>query len=115
MAHYAKINNGVVEAVIVASQDVIDSGAFGNPNDWLQTSYNTRGGVHILGGEPFRMNYATVGGTYDVYRDAFIPPKPYASWVFNETTCLWDAPTEKPNDGKLYGWDEITQVWRAVE
>ena len=81
---------------------------------WVKTSFNTRGGVHILGGTPFRKNYAIVGGTYDSQRDAFIPPKPYASWVLNEDTCLWSAPVAKPTDGKVYQWNEDAQNWVEV-
>ena len=109
MSHFAKVENGVVTQVIVAEQDVIDSGLFGT--GWVQTSYNTAGGQHKLGGTPLRKNYAGVGFTYDATRDAFIPPKPFASWLLNEDTCLWDAPTPMPQDGKLYSWDEATTSW----
>jgi len=81
----------------------------------LQTSYNTRGGVHLLGGTPLRKNYAGVGYLYDEMRDAFIPPKPYPSWSLNEQTCLWDAPIPYPTDGDSYTWDEDNQTWVAVE
>ena len=87
---------------------------------YKQTSYNTSGGVHSLGGTPFRKNYAGIGYTYDSGRDAFIPPKPYASWVLNETTCLWDAPVSMPTDAgqgdppKMYTWDENTVNWVAL-
>lgn len=112
MAHFAYINsNGIVEKVIVAEQDVIDSGLFGNPLRWVQTSYNTRGGVHILGGTPLRKNYAGIGFVYDSARDAFIPPKPFASWVLNEETCLWESPTPRPDDGLEYYWDEDSKSW----
>ena len=76
-----------------------------------RTSYNTIGGVHQLGGTPFRKNYAGIGYTYDQTRDAFIPPKPYNSWVLNENTCLWDPPVEMPSDGKLYEWNEDNKTW----
>jgi len=82
---------------------------------YKQTSYNTHGGVHALGGTPLRKNYAGIGYTYDAGRDAFIPPRPYASWVLNETTCLWDAPVAYPDDGKRYSWDEATTSWVEVE
>ena len=82
---------------------------------YKQTSYNTRGGVHALGGTPFRKNYAGLGYTYDAGRDAFIPPKPYASWVLNETSCLWDAPVPMPVDDKRYMWDEANKVWVEVQ
>ena len=82
---------------------------------YKQTSYNTHGGVHALGGTPLRKNYAGIGYTYDVGRDAFIPPKPYASWLLNEGTCLWDAPVAYPDDGKRYSWDEATTSWVEIE
>ena len=82
---------------------------------WVQTSYNTRGGVHTNGGTPLRKNYAGIGYTYDPARDAFIPPKPFDSWILNEDTCLWDAPTPYPTDGGMYYWDEGTLAWVAVE
>ncbi len=81
---------------------------------YRQTSYNTRGGVHLLGGTQFRKNYAGIGYTYDSVRDAFIPPKPFASWVLNENTCLWDAPVTYPTDGKIYQWNEDQQNWIEV-
>ena len=87
---------------------------------YKQTSYNTHGGVHSLGGTPFRKNYAGLGYTYDADRDAFIPPKPYASWVLNETTCLWNAPVAMPSDvgqgdpPKRYTWNEETRTWDLV-
>jgi hypothetical protein len=109
MSHFAKVENGIVANVIVAEQSVIDSGIFGH--GWIQTSYNTRGGVHVNGGTPLRKNYAGIDYSYDKQRDAFIPPKPFASWVLNETTCLWDAPTPMPTDDKIYRWDEPTLSW----
>jgi hypothetical protein len=113
MSHFARITaQGIVEQVIVAEQDFIDT--LSDKTSWVQTSYNTRGGVHLLGGTPLRKNYAGVGYTYDSVRDAFIPPKPYASWVLNEETCLWDAPTTYPTDGKTYNWDENTQQWAEI-
>lgn len=108
MTHFAKVENGFVAQVIVAEQDVIDSGIFGD--GWVQTSYNTYGGVHANGSTPLRKNYAGIGYTYDSQRDAFIPPQPYSSWALNEDTCLWDAPVPKPTDG-LYDWDEATTSW----
>jgi len=82
---------------------------------WKQTSYNTVGGVHKLGGTPLRKNYAGIGMTYDEDRDAFIYKKPYNSWVLNETTCLWNAPVVMPQDGKSYKWNEQTLSWDIVE
>lgn len=120
MAHFAKVENGTVTQVIVAEQDFIDSGAVGDPASWVQTSYNTRGGVHYgQNGEPdggvaLRKNYAGIGYTYDAARDAFIPPKPFPSWVLDENTCLWDAPVEMPHDGQRYTWDEATTSWVLV-
>lgn len=111
MAHFAKVENGIVTQVIVAEQDVIASGLFGPLGLWVQTSYNTLGGQHRLGGRPLRKNYAGIGFTYDEDRDAFIPPKPFASWVLNEDTCLWEAPVAMPTDGKFYTWDEATTSW----
>jgi hypothetical protein len=111
MSHFAKVENGIVTQVIVAEQDVIDSGLFGT--GWVQTSYNTYAGQHPEG-RPLRKNYAGVGYTYDSGRDAFIPPKPFASWSLNETTCLWDAPTPMPTDDKRYTWYEPTTSWVEV-
>ena len=111
MSHFAKVENGIVTQVIVAEQDVIDTGAFGT--GWIQTSYNTRGGQHPEG-RPLRKNFAGIGYAYDEQRDAFIPPQPFLSWTLNEDTCLWDAPVSYPNDGKLYIWDEEQQQWIKV-
>jgi len=83
---------------------------WGDPSMWIQTSYNTVGGKHP-NNMPLRKNFAGIGYTYDAQRDAFIPPKPYASWVLNEDSCLWDAPVPMPNDGKGYIWDEATTSW----
>jgi len=82
---------------------------------WVQTSYNTNGGVHSSGGTPLRKNYAGIGMTYDETRDAFIPKKPFNSWILNEQTCLWNAPVAKPNDEKSYNWNESTLSWDIVE
>jgi len=117
MSHFAKVENGTVTQVIVAEQDVIDTGMFGS--GWIQTSYNTRGGVHYnQNNEPsedqsraLRKNYAGVGYTYDSERDAFIPSQPYASWVLDDATCLWAAPVAMPTDDKQYIWDEPTKSW----
>jgi hypothetical protein len=108
MSHYAKVENGIVTQVIVAEQDVIDSGIFGS--GWIQTSYNTLGGQHPEG-RPLRKNYAGVGYTYDSQRDAFIPPKQFNSWILNENTCLWNAPVDAPNDNKRYYWQEDSLSW----
>lgn len=111
MSHFAKVENGIVTQVIVAEQDVIDSGAFGN--GWVQTSYNTYGGQHPEG-RPLRKNYAGIGFTYDITRDAFIPPQPFASWTLDENTCLWNSPIPYPDDGNRYTWDEATTSWVAL-
>ena len=110
MAHFAKVENGIVTEVLVIGQDVIDTGAFGDPALWVQTSYNTHGGQHPEG-RPLRKNYAGVGYTYDAERDAFIAPQPYPSWTLNEDTCLWVSPVPMPDDGKRYIWDEATQAY----
>lgn len=112
MSHFAKVENGVVTQVIVIEQDVLNLGHWGDPASWVQTSYNTQGGVHSQGGTPLRKNYAGVGFTYDAQRDAFIPPKPFASWLLNETTCQWGAPTPIPVvEGKMFVWNEPTTSW----
>ena len=82
---------------------------------WVRTSYNTQGGVHKLGGTPFRKNHAGIGYTYDETRDAFIPKQPYNSWTLNEDTCNWEAPSAKPDDGKMYEWNEETTSWDLIE
>lgn len=110
MSHFAKVIDGIVTEVLVIEQDVIDTGMFGDPALWVQTSYNTYGGQHPEG-RPLRKNYAGIGYTYDAGRDAFIPPQPFASWTLNEETCLWDAPTAYPDDGQPYYWDEATLAW----
>ncbi len=113
MAHYAKVENGIVTQVIVIEQDVLNTGLWGDPASWIQTSYNTKGGQHPEG-RPLRKNFAGIGYTYDTQRDAFIPPKPYNSWVLDENTCLWNAPVAMPTDGKLYRWDEETTSWVEI-
>jgi len=113
MAHWAHITNGIVDQVIVIDEETLALGHWGDPSEWKQTSYRTQGGQHPEG-KPFRFNYAGLGYSYDATRDAFIPPKPFASWLLNETTCLWDAPTPMPTDGKMYTWDEVTTSWVEV-
>ncbi len=115
MSHFAKVNNGVVVQVIVAEPEFFDTFVDNSPGEWIQTSYNTYGGAHRLGGTPLRKNYAGVGFTYDAQRDAFIPPKPFPSWVLDEETCLWNAPVARPTDGKDYQWDEQTTNWIEVQ
>jgi hypothetical protein len=111
MAHFAKVENGIVTKVVVAEPEYFENFIDTSPGQWIQTSYNTIGGIHRLGGTPLRKNYAGIGYTYDSIRDAFIPPKPYNSWILNEDSCLWQSPVSKPNDGGLYNWNEDTQSW----
>ena len=127
MASFAKIENNIVITVVSVVNEVLkDSNGieqenigieflktlYNEPNAiWKQTSYNTHGNVHSLGGTPFRKNHAGIGMTYDAQRDAFISPKPYNSWLLNEQTCNWDAPVAKPNDNNIYSWNEETQSW----
>ena len=101
MAHFAKIEDDIVTQVVVAEQAYIDT----KEGTWVQTSYNAS----------IRKNYAGIGYTYDLAKDAFIPPKPYPSWVLNEDTCNWDAPVTIPDDGKAYTWNEATTNWVEVE
>lgn len=112
MSHFAEVINGVVSRVIVAEQDFIDSGAVGDPSNWIQTSYNTRSGVHINGGIPLRKNYAGIGYSYDPIRDAFIPPKPFNSWIIDEFSCQWIPPIPKPEGNFI--WNESLENWEAV-
>jgi len=105
MAHFAKLNNNTVTEVIVSEQDFINSGAVGDSFLWVQTSYNNN----------FRKNYAAIGDTYDKTRDAFIAPKPFASWTLVEATCQWTAPTAYPDDDKRYDWNEATTNWVEIE
>ena len=125
MAHFAKLGVGdIVVAVHVVSNDIATTEQAGidflnnlykTRDVWKQTSYNTIGGEHLLGGTPFRKNYAGINFTYDSSRDAFIPPKPYSSWILNETTCKWEAPVAYPNDGQNYNWNETTKQWDLNE
>jgi hypothetical protein len=121
MAHWAEIDeNNIVIQVTVGDNDdpngdegyqwLIDNLG----GTWLKTSYNTFGGVHAASGTPFRKNFASVGFTYDEVRDAFIPPKPFESWILHEETCQWDSPVPYPNDDKAYKWDEPTLSWIEV-
>lgn len=111
MSHFAKVENGTVTQVIVAEQDVIDTGLFGT--GWIQTSYNTYAGEHRNGGTPMRKNYAGIGYVYDSVRDAFYAPQPYPSWTLNEDTCVWEAPVAMPtaSEGTFYTWNEETGNW----
>ena len=122
MAHFAELDgdNIVTRVLVVNDADASDGQNFlantlGLGGTWKQTSYNTSGGVHSTGGTPFRKNYAGIGYTYDSGRDAFIPPKPYASWLLNEDTCLWDAPTPMPvEEGKIFKWVEEDLNWQEI-
>jgi hypothetical protein len=114
MAHYAKVVDGKVTQVIVAEAEFFDTFVDSSPGQWIQTSYNTYGGVHSNGGTPLRKNYAGIGYTYDTVKDAFIPPQPYASWTLNDETCLWEAPVAMPTDGKPYTWDEEAGNWVEI-
>jgi hypothetical protein len=113
MSHFAKLNSdNIVTEVIVAEQDFINSGLVGLPSEWIQTSYNTHGGVHANGETPLRKNFAAIGYIYDAVRDAFYETQPYASWTLNETTCIWESPVTHPGaDDKAYKWDEETINW----
>jgi hypothetical protein len=115
MAHFAEIDeNNVVLRVIVGVDEPLDGEAIYHKmteTTWKKTSYNTVAGQHLLGGTPFRKNYAGIGYTYDPDRDAFIPPQPFPSWTLDEQTCQWVSPVPFPNDGKQYFWDEQTCQW----
>ena len=126
MASFAKIglNSKVIEVLSVNNEVLKDADGIEQENIgidfltkltgwaiWKQTSYNTHGGVHNNGGIPFRKNHAGIGYTYDEDRDAFIPKKPFNSWILNEQTCLWEAPVAYPTDGKRYSWNETTKNW----
>jgi hypothetical protein len=122
MAHYARVIDGIVTQVIVAESDFIDS-IKNEDGEWIQTSFNTRRGVHFNPetGQPsedqskaLRKNYASFGFTYDKVRDAFIPPKPYPSWLLNEETCNWYAPVDYPSDKRDYIWNEEEQQWDVI-
>ena len=125
MANFCKLKVGnIVERVEKVSNDIATTEQAGieflqnlykDRATWKQTSYNTHGGVHKLGGTPFRKNYAGIGYKYDQTRDVFIPKKPFNSWVLNETTCLWDPPVVKPDDGQRYSWNEANQTWDLVD
>jgi hypothetical protein len=132
MASFAKLdnNNIVLRVESVVNEVLKDSNGieqetigieflktlYNEPNaNWKQTSYNTVGGIHLLGGVPFRKNHASIGYMYELNRDAFIAPKPFNSWVLNENTCLWEAPVAKPNDDNIYSWNESTLTWDVIE
>ena len=116
MSHFAQLDeNNIVTRVIAIEQELIDTGLWGEPSSFVQTSYNTLAGQHRLGGTPLRKNFAGIGYTYDSVRDAFIPPKPFESWSLNENTCQWDSPVPYPSDdSKDYEWNESQQRWIEV-
>lgn len=119
--HFAKVENGIVTQVIVVEQSVLDTGAFGPPSSWVQTSYNTYGGQHRdQNGKPdgkpgLRKNYAAIGYHYDAVRDGFYAPQPFPSWTLNPTTFLWEAPTPRPDNIKYWFWDEATLSWKETK
>ena len=119
MSHFAKLDeNNIVTFVTVGRQedDGLEAELSERTGDvYKQTSYNTSGGIHSLGGTPFRKNYAGIGYTYDAERDAFISPKPYDSWLLVEETCQWGAPVPYPDDGLMYSWSEETTSWEATQ
>ena len=114
MAHYAKVVDGKVVNVIVAEAEFFETFVDTSPGEWIQTSYNTKGGIHTLGGTPLRGNYASIGYIYDRENDVFYLPQPYPSWTLNKTTWLWEAPTPRPVDDNRYKWDESTKTWVVV-
>ena len=122
MSHFAEIDeNNIVIRVLVIDQENIDTGNWGSPGTWIQTSYNTKGGVHYApetntpdGGVALRKNYAGTGHTYDATRDAFYAPQPYPSWTLDDDTCIWNAPVAWPDDDKFHTWDEENTQWEEV-
>ena len=113
MSHFAKVVDGKVTQVIVAEPEFFETFVDSSPGTWIQTSYNTHGNQHPEG-RPLRGNYAGIGYTYDETLDAFIPPKPYPSWVLDESSCLWEAPVALPNDGEMYEWKEDVGTWVMI-
>ena len=124
MAHFAKVENGIVTQVIVIDAETLATGHWGDPSLWKQTSYNTHGGVHYTNGVPsedqskaLRKNFAGIGYIWDEERDAFYPPQPYPSWALNEDSCIWEAPVPQPapKEGVYHMWDEDTLSWKEVQ
>lgn len=119
MPHFAKLddNNIVVSVMVGADSDEGKESELTarTGSTYKQTSYNTLANQHVLGGTPFRKNYAGIGYRYDEALDAFIPPKPFDSWTLNEDTCQWEAPVSHPNDGELYTWNEEAQSWDQLD
>lgn len=120
MSYFAQVENGLVVAVNSAEREVLDTGLWGDPATWIQTSYNTRGGIHYGpdgepdGGVALRGNYAGVGYVYDAENDVFYAPQPYPSWTISSPTWTWTAPTPMPQDGNQYFWNESTVSWELV-
>jgi hypothetical protein len=120
LSHFAKVLDGRVIQVIVAEPDFFDTFVDSSPGQWLQTSYNTRGNIHYGpegepdGGIALRGNYAGIGYTYDAVNDVFYAPQPFASWVLDQTTWLWNAPVTYPTDDQRYEWDEATVSWKPI-
>jgi len=122
MSHFAEIDrDGIVKRVLVAEQDFINTGVVGDSFNWIQTSYNTRGGVHYAPdsntpdeGVALRKNYAGVGYIYDKTRDAFYAPQPFPSWTLDDDTCQWNPPVVYPDDSKMYQWDEDSTEWKEI-
>lgn len=119
MSHFAYVpliveGKGFVEQVIRIDQETLNTGHWGNPSDWIQTSYNTIGNRHTQGGTPLRGNYAGLGDIYDQVNDKFYRPQPFASWLLNQETWTWEAPIPKPDDGKQYKWDEPSVSWVEI-
>jgi hypothetical protein len=113
MSHFAKVCDGKVIQVIVAEQEFFDTFVDSSPGTWIQTSYNTHGNQHPEG-RPLRGNYAGIGYIYDSTNDVFYAPQPFPSWILNNTTWLWEAPSPMPTDGKIYKWDEPTLGWIEI-
>jgi hypothetical protein len=125
MSYFAKVENGIVTDVIRITQDILNSGLWGDPSQWVETSYNTHGGIYyipnsypptpsIIQSKALRANYAGIGFTYDAVNDVFYAPQPYPSWTIGPPTWVWQPPVSYPNDGKDYKWDEATQSWVEI-
>lgn len=114
MSHYAHITNGKVDNVLVITYDVLLSGLWGDPNEWVKTSYNTIHGIHGMGKTPLRKNFAQIGYTYDKVKDMFIPEKQYPSWILNDEIGDYEPPIKMPTDNKPYIWNETTLNWKDI-
>ena len=114
MSNYAKVLDGKVVQLIVAEPEFFQTFVDSSAGEWIQTSYNTHGNQHKLGGTPLRGNFAGIGFTYDKKNDVFYEPQPYVSWTLNQSTWIWEAPTPHPQDGKKYTWNEATTSWKEI-